>query len=212
MKRIVRRLENECEQELAEVTEQMEKQGINEADFMQLVIDEVNSKTLNIIGIFNEDMVRYVRNFVNNLWYYEDDTHRPLYINITSRGGEVDSLFAILDMLDDCKEEWNCNIITKCDGYAHSCGFALWCYGNERYMGKYGELMCHSISYGINGLIQNHEQELKRTKKVQKKLDRVITANTPITQQQLNKWYKKGADVFMDREEALKLGLLTIEE
>lgn len=211
MKRIVRRLENECEQGLEEIVEQLEEKGMNEADFMQMIMDEINSKTLNITGVFNEDMVRYVRSFVNNLWYYEDDARRPLYINISSRGGEVDALFAILDMLDECKEEWGCTIITKCNGYSHSCGFALWCYGDERDMGKNGELMCHSISYGINGLIQNHEQELKRTKKIQKKLDRVIMANTPITQQQLNKWYKK-SDVFLDYEDALKLGLLTTKE
>ena len=212
MKRIVRRLENECEQGLEEVVEQLEEKGMNEADFMQMIMEEINSKTLNIIGTFNEDMVRYVRSFVNNLWYYEDDTRRPLYVNISSRGGEVDALFSILDMLDDCKEEWGCTIITKCDGYAHSCGFILFCYGSERYMGKHGDLMCHAISYGMNGFIQNHEQELKRTKVVQKKLDKIITSNTPITQQQLNKWYKKRVDVFLDYEDALKLGLLTTKE
>ena len=71
--------------------------------------------------------------------------------------------------------------------------------------------MCHAISYGMNGFIQNHEQELKRTKVVQKKLDKIITSNTPITQKQLNKWYREG-DRFIDYEDALKLGLLTTKE
>jgi ATP-dependent protease ClpP protease subunit len=77
-------------------------------------------------------------------------------------------------------------------------------------MGKYSELMCHQISYGINNNLIGHEQELKRTKAIQRKLDKVITEKTGLTQNQLNKWYKSNKDIFIDKEEAMKLGILTI--
>lgn len=209
MKKIIRKLEQELvEEQNLETEESM----INESDFMSMIIEEINSKTLNITSNFDENLVKYVRAFVNNLWYYEADDKRPLYINISSRGGEADALFAILDMLDDCKEEWDCKIITKCDGFAHSCGFILWCYGDERYMGQWGELMCHPISYRMNGFIQEHEEELRRSRKIQNKIDKIITTHTPLTQKQLNKWYRAGYDKFIDKDEALKLGLLTVEE
>ena len=209
MKKIIRKLEQESmeEQEM-----KAEEDMVNEADFMNMVMEEINAKTLNIMGNFDENMVKYVRAFVNNLWYYEADEKRPLYINISSRGGEADALFAILDMLDSCKEEWGCKIITTCDGYAQSCGFILFCYGDERYMGQWRELMCHPISYRMNGFIQEHEEELKRSRKIQNKIDKIITTHTPLTQKQLNKWYRTGYDKFIDRDEALKLGLLTVEE
>lgn len=216
MKKIMKRLEemdiDPMEMNEEGLLEEFDKEGINEADFMNLIMEEINSKTLNIVGNFDEDMVKYVRAFVNHLWYYEKDDKRPLYVNISSRGGEADALFAILDMLEGCKEEWGCNVITMCDGYAHSCGFILWCYGDERYMGKYGELMCHPISYRMNGFINEHEQEYRRSVKIQKKIDEIIKTHTPLTQKQLNKWYKAGYDKFIDREEAEELGLLTINE
>ena len=64
----------------------------------------------------------------------------------------------------------------------------------------------------MNGFIQEHEEELKRSKKMQNKIDKIITTHTPLTQKQLNKWYRTGYDKFIDRDEALKLGLLTVEE
>lgn len=208
MKKIIRKLEQESieEQEM-----KAEEDMVNEADFMNMIMEEINAKTLNITGNFDENMVKYVRAFVNNLWYYEADEKRPLYINISSRGGEADVLFAILDMLDSCKEEWGCKIITTCDGYAQSCGFILWCYGDERYMGRYGELMTHAISYRMNGFVHEHKQEYQRSVKVQKKIDGIITSHTPLTQKQLNKWYRNG-DRFIDYEEALELKLIVAEE
>ena len=212
MRKIIKRMEEELELELTEKNIDAEEEDmVNEADFMNMIMEEINSKTLNIVGNFDENMVKYVRAFTNSLWYYDADEKRPLYVNITSRGGEADALFAILDMLDYCKEEWGCKIITNCDGYAQSCGFILWCYGDERYMGRHGEVMCHPISYGMNGFVFDHDCELRRSKKIQAKIDNIITSHTPLTQKQLNKWYRTGYDKFIDYEEANKLGLITVK-
>lgn len=207
MKKYLKRLENETEQN---VDEQLEEQGIKESDFMQMIMDEINSKTLNIIGEFNDEMVAFVREFASKLWYYEADTSRPLYINITSHGGYLNVLMAILDILQDLKEEWDCTIITNCTGYAESCGFILWCFGDKRYMGKYGELMTHYIKYNWQGTPEDHEKELKRTKRMQDKVDAIICEKTPLTKKQLRAWYKKG-DTFIDYKKAEELGLLTID-
>lgn len=209
---MLRKLEGETEEqkEVEEVVEEAKKE-IGEGELMEMIMDEINSKTLNIIGTFDEKQVAYVREFANHLWYYEADEKRPLYINISSHGGFCSSLLAILDILEEVKEEWGCTIITKCNGYAESCGFILWCTGDERYMGKYGELMVHSIAYSYNSNLLEHEKELKRTKKMQEKIDKVIMEKTGIKKQQLNKWYKNG-DTFLDYEDCLKLGLLTLEE
>lgn len=208
MKKYLKRLENETEQN---VDEQLEEQGIKESDFMQMIMDEINSKTLNIMGEFNDEMVAFVREFASKLWYYEADTSRPLYINITSHGGYLNALMAILDILQDLKEEWDCTIITNCTGYAESCGFILWCFGDKRCMGKYGELMTHYIKYNWQGTPEDHEKELKRTKRMQDKVDEIICEKTSLTKKQLRAWYKKG-DTFIDYKKAKELGLLTIGE
>lgn len=212
MKRINRMLDNneieerEVKEAVTEIPETFEK------DYMDAFMEEVNSKTLNLIGEFNEDMVRHVQAFANNLWYYKGDTKKPLLINISSYGGFADSLLAILDILESLKAEWGCRIITNANGYAHSCGFILWCYGDDRYMGEYAELMCHQVSYGLNSNILNHDIELKRNKKLQEKIDKIICEKTSLSKATLKKWYKKDKDKFIDYEEALELGILTIDE
>jgi ATP-dependent protease ClpP protease subunit len=204
---MLKRLENQIEEE--NVVEEA-KQQISEAELMQLIMEEVNSKTLTIHGEFNDDMVAKVKTFADQVWFYEADESRNLYVDITSHGGSVYSLFTILDILQTLKEEWGCNIVTRAFGYAESCGFALFCYGDRREMGKYSTLMCHQISYGINENLTGHQEELKRTKAIQKKMDKVITEKTGLTQNQLNKWYKSNKDIFIDKEEAMKLGILTV--
>ena len=205
MKKIMKKLEEKQEQ----VNE--ERMEMNERDLMELVMEEVNSKTLNLVGCFDFKMVAYVREFANQLWYFEQDETRPLYINISSHGGFASDLLAILDILEDLKDEWGCTIITNCNGYAKSCGFILWSFGDERYIGNYGELMCHQISYNYENNLSGHEQELKRTKKLQEKIDRIIMEKTGLTKKILNKWYKEG-DHFIDKDEALKLNILTPED
>lgn len=207
MKKIMRNLENKQE----EVKEEKQEIEMNERDLMELVIEEVNSKTLNLVGHFDYKMVAYVREFANQLWYFENDDFRPLYINVSSHGGFASDLLAILDILQDLKDEWGCTIITNCSGYAESCGFILWSYGDERYMGKFGEMMCHQISYNYENNLSGHEQELKRTKKMQEKIDRIIMEKTGLTKKILNKWYREG-DHFIDKDEALKLNILTPED
>ena len=207
MKKIIRSLENKQE----EIKEENQEIEMNERDLMELVIEEVNSKTLNLVGHFDYKMVAYVREFANQLWYFENDDFRPLYINISSHGGFASDLLAILDILQDLKDEWGCTIITNCNGYAESCGFILWSYGDERYMGKFGEMMCHQISYNYENNLSGHEQELKRTKKMQEKIDRIIMEKTGLTKKILNKWYREG-DHFIDKDEALKLNILTPED
>lgn len=206
---IKRRLENEVN-EANEVVNN--KEGINEKDFMEALMEEVRNKTLNIVGEFNENLVKEVQMFADNLWYYHEDDEKPCFINISSYGGSADCLLAILDILKGLKEEWGCKIITNCNGYAMSCGAILWAYGDERHMGEYGELMFHQLSYGIRDTLEAHEVELKRNKKLQKKIDRIICEKTPLTEKTLKKWYKNSNDKFIDYDEAMELGLLTIEE
>lgn len=208
--KILRKLEGEMkEQEIKE--ELQEEESITEQEMMQMIIEQINHKTLNIVGAFDEKMIAYVREFANNLWYYEQDPTRPLYINISSHGGYASALLAILDILQDLKNEWNCTIITNCSGYAESCGFILWCFGDIREMGEFGELMVHEIAYNYDDKISGHQRELKRTKKMQDKINKIIMMKTPINKKQLCKFYKEG-DKFIDREEALKLGLIVEDE
>lgn len=215
---MLKRLENAVEEENAvevvEVAEDVVKEAseqIGESDFLQMVLQEVNNKTLNITGDFNLNLLKQVQEFARNLYFYEADEHPTIKINISSDGGNVNILFGIISILEELKSMWGCEVTTSVKGWASSCGFLLWIYGNKREMSPFDEVMLHQISYGINHNLAGHQEELQRSKKIQKKIDDLITSHSPLTQRQLNKFYKNG-DTFLDYEDCLRLRLITIEE
>ena len=78
-------------------------------------------------------------------------------------------------------------------------------------MGTNGQMMLHEMSYGVNSSLKDHKAELAYTEKLQKRINKLIAKNTPITEKMLNKWYKQG-DVFFFKEDCEELGILTPEE
>ena len=200
---IKRRLENN--EELEEVKE--EKQ-INSFEFMNMLMADINNKRLNIIGDFNEDLLKYVRDFANNLYFLPEDDCRLVEVIISSHGGEAAVLFSILDILDEIKETWGATIVTIAEGFAESCGAILFLYGDVKECGKHAEIMIHELSYGVHSCLADHKRELKRSEKMQKKINKIITEHSPITEKQLNKWYKEDGDKFLDYDDLLELGVI----
>ena len=205
---VLRRLENQVEEE--NVVEEAKEQ-IGEGEFLQMVLQEINNKTFNLVGAFDEEQLKRFKEFASNLYFYENDPNPTVNIRISSYGGNIDILFAILSEIERLKEMWECSVTTSVAGWASSCGALLWLCGNKREMSEFDEIMLHQISYGINQNLTGHERELKRSQKIQKKIDKLITTHSPLTQKQLNKFYKNG-DTFLDYEDCLKLDLITIEE
>jgi ATP-dependent Clp protease, protease subunit len=89
----------------------------------------------------------------------------PIVIN--SYGGYVDSLFAMLDMIDNCPVP----VATICEGKAMSCGSVLLSCGAEgmRFCAPTSRVMIHEVSsgfYGKNSEIQADAQETNRLNKL----------------------------------------------
>ena len=59
---MLKRLEHQVEDEQQDVVEEA-KQQIGEGELMQMIMDEINSKTLTVHGEFNDDMVAHVKEF-----------------------------------------------------------------------------------------------------------------------------------------------------
>lgn len=205
MKKIMRNLENKQE----EVKE--EKQEISEADFLQMVLQEINNKTYHLIGGFDEEQLRRFKEFASSLYFYEDDPNPIVQINISSRGGQVDVLLAMLSVVENIKDMWGCSVHCHIDGYAFSSGALFFLIASDiRTMGEHSQMMLHEMSYGINSSIKDHKSELAYTEKLQKRIDKLVAKNTNITEKMLQRYYKKG-DVFFFKEDLEKLGVLTME-
>lgn len=215
MKKMLRRLEEEnieVEELEEELEEELDEKGITEGEMLDLILTEINNKTYNLIGTFDEKLLADFKAFASQVYFYENDPHPTLTINISSRGGQVDVLLAILDTIETLKEMWECKVHCNIDGYAFSSGALLFLIASDtRSMGTNGQMMLHEMSYGVNSSLKDHKAELAYTEKLQKRINKLIAKNTPITEKMLNKWYKQG-DVFFFKEDCEELGILTSEE
>jgi ATP-dependent protease ClpP protease subunit len=209
----LRKLENQVEENSEEVVEEAKEQ-IGEGEFLQLILQEINNKTYHLVGGFDEEQLKKFKDFASNVYFYENDPNPTVNIHISSRGGQVDVLLAILSEIENLKEMWGCKVACHIDGYAFSCGALLFLLaGDIRTMGTHSQMMMHEVSYGYNNNLSGHEKELKYTKKLQDRIDRMIIENTDgkITKRMLNKWYNFG-DTYFFKEDLEKLGILTVEE
>lgn len=183
---------------------------------------EYKNRVLNLFGDFNRQTISEMMRKL--LKWEEEDAEilykhslqikqladptqllKPIILNINSPGGHVDELIALVDML----ESMPAPVITRAYGQVCSCGFVLFCIGDERYVGPNASLMYHEIAYGIWGKDSEIKNYHDYTKKLQKRVDRLIVNKTGLTFKVLNEWKQHGYDKWLDAKEAVKLGIAT---
>lgn len=76
-------------------------------------------------------------------------------------------------------------------------------------MTPYATLMCHEMATWRNDKLTNLDLEVKRMTKIQAQLDKLVTDNTKITQEMLDK--SKGTDLYFDYDMALEYGIVKEE-
>ena len=107
----------------------------------------IKDNILYVFGKFNQDISNNVIpeliDIINGLSQIKNPEFE---IIINSPGGYTYELFALLYYLDIMKEN-GIKIITKVIGEASSCASLLACYGDERYMYKYGTHLMHLGMY-----------------------------------------------------------------
>ena len=183
---------------------------------------EFKNRVLNLFGDFNRETISAM--MLKCLKWEEEDAEilykhsqqirqlqdprqllKPIILNINSPGGHVDELIALVDML----ESMPAPVITRAYGQVCSCGFVLFCVGDERYVGNNASLMYHELAYGVWGKDSEVKNFHDYSAKLQKRIDKLIKSKTGITLKQLKEWRKTNQDKWLDAEEAVKLGIAT---
>ena len=183
---------------------------------------EYKNRVLNLFGDFNRETISEMMK--KCLKWEEEDAEilykhsqqirqlqdprqllKPIILNINSPGGHVDELMALVDML----ESMPAPVITRAYGQVCSCGFVLFCVGDERYVGNNASLMYHELGYGIWGKDSEVKNYHEYTTKLQKRIDKIIKNKTGITLKKLKEWRKENQDKWLDAEEAVELGIAT---
>ena len=188
--------------------------SVNDQEFKNRVINLFGAFDEATINAIMEKLLKWEEEDAEILYKHsqqirqlEDPTQllKPIIVNINSPGGYVTELLALVDML----ESMPCPVITRAYGQVCSCGFVLFCVGDERYVGNNTTLMYHELAYGMWGKDSEIKAYHDQSKKLQKRIDRLIAKKTGLKLKQLDAWKKEVHDKYFDAQEAVDLGIST---
>jgi len=128
----------------------------------------------------------------------------PIKLIINSFGGELYSGLALIDVIDSSRTP----IYTICHGSAMSMALIIFSAGHRRFASKYATFMYHEASYGSDGKVLFHEQELKETKRTDKICDEYFLSKTKFNTKQLKNIRDKRSEWYFDVKIAMKYGLV----
>jgi ATP-dependent Clp protease protease subunit len=128
----------------------------------------------------------------------------PIKLIINSFGGELYSGLALVDVIDNSSTP----IYTICHGSAMSMALVVYSAGHYRLASKFATFMYHEASYGSDGKVLFHEQELKETKRTDKICDEYFLSKTKFTPKQLKNIRDKRSEWYFDVKIAHKYGLV----
>lgn len=144
---------------------------------------------------------------------YQSD-YLPLYADvvefrINSNGGDLYKFLEIYDLMERMKQEQGIIFKARTSSHAYSAGMYLFCACDYRTMSKFGSLMYHEMSMMRMDKLSDLESETKRMNKIQKILDDIVTRDTGLTQEILDKY--KGRDFWIDFDKALEYEIIKEE-
>lgn len=129
---------------------------------------------------------------------------------ICSEGGNVWDMFAVYDMLRDVQR--TCTVITHGIGKVMSAAVLLLAAGSKgkRKISRNCRVMMHEVSAEHGGTARMLTNELKEVNYLQDRYIDSLVSETKMTRKQILTMFEKSYDVYMDAEEAVKLGIADI--
>lgn len=170
--------------------------------FFTTQVDQVSISGLssNIISI-NENDEHIER--VMGMYGYEYK-RQPIKIYIDSFGGAVYQVAGLMGIMEHSKTP----IHTIVTGAAMSAGFLILISGHKRFAYKYATPLYHSVSHIMSGTVQQLDEKLDETKRLQKFIENITLKRTKIKKDKLKEIKKSKVDWYMTPEEALELGVI----
>ena len=199
-------------QELLEMVAQKAEEAEKEED------DLNNMRSVGIYGDVDEERIAEVISALLTLHHVgkpkisEDgevvfEEGKPIKLYISTYGGSADEMAALVDIMNVVKKD--CPIETIGIGKVMSAGVLILASGTkgERYIGKNCRVMIHSVIAGNHGSLHNLENELTEIKKMQDIYLQSLADATNMTKKQLKSFMRRKQNVYLNAEEAIKLGI-----
>jgi ATP-dependent Clp protease, protease subunit len=167
-----------------------------------LMRNHVNVRTRTIL--FNTDINRKtLRWFAKSMAILEEQGSEDIVIELTTDGGDVDSAFGIIDII----EQSPCKVGIIGTATVASAGVFILASGHTRFVSKYCEVMWHHLSANTSGNLATMKADIVRNDKVQKMINEYMAKRTgkPYTY-----WASLGKhlDHFFTIDELIETGLV----
>jgi len=162
--------------------------------------ESMNKLTKSIIEINKSD------DYLKKLYAISDIDYnpKPIEIYIDSYGGSVYQCMGLLGVMEKSVTPIH-TIVTGC---AMSCGFMILISGHKRFGYKLSTPLYHQVSTGFRGKVQDMEESLEETKRLQKMIEKITLSRTEIPKKRLKEVLKNKVDWYMTAKEALELGVI----
>tara|TARA_Y100000114_G_C11761784_1_gene330207 strand:- start:1725 stop:2285 length:561 start_codon:yes stop_codon:yes gene_type:complete len=166
----------------------------------QVTQESMHELTKAILSISEDDVTLGKLYEVYGLNY----SPQPIKIYIDSYGGAVYQCFGLLGVMGKSTTP----IHTIVTGAAMSCGFLILISGHKRFGYEHSTPLYHQVSTGFFGKVQDMEESLAETKRLQKKIEDLTVSKTNISRKKLREVLKNKVDWYMSAKEAVDLGVI----
>jgi len=138
------------------------------------------------------------------------ETVEPIDFYVSTYGGQALEMFSVYDTMRKVRE--STPIHTYGLGKVMSAGVLLLAAGTkgERRIGKYCRVMIHGVIGGQHGHIADIENEFSEVKSTQKMYVKALAEETEMSEKYIKKLMDRKTNVYLDAEEAVKLGIADI--
>ena len=138
------------------------------------------------------------------------ETYQPIDFIVSSHGGLAADMFSVYDVIRELRDKTP--IHTKGLGKVMSAGVLLLASGTkgQRRIGKYCRVMIHGVMAGQHGYLADVENEFKETRAIQRMYVKALAEETNMSEAYVRKLMNKKTNVYLDAEEAVKLGIADI--
>lgn len=138
------------------------------------------------------------------------EVREPIEFYISTFGGQASEMFSIYDLMRRIR--LNTDIKTHGVGKVMSAGVLLLAAGTpgQRHIGKHCRVMLHGVVAGQQGHILDMENEFAETKMTQKMYIEALALETKMDQKYIKRLINKNKNIYIDANEAVKLGIADI--
>jgi ATP-dependent Clp protease protease subunit len=151
----------------------------------------------------------YVDNFsvakaIKSLVYLDGQNDRDISMYICSYGGYLDHMFALYDVMQQCRND----IITIGTGAICSAAVVLLVGGNKRFVTENAHLMAHQAHFGYDGNAETVVANAKLSQEYEKRRYELMARHSNWTAAKWKQKEKSQGEVWLKAEEMLEAGMV----